>query len=80
MKKSNEIESGIDPLELDLHLINLNESFSNLHEVSKKEQEFGLTFLRELNSELGRQEILQISATPEAIFCLAVKAYRKMKI
>ena len=68
-----------DPNDLDRHFIDLNEYMDDLTEITEEEQEFGLKFLKGLGVYLENPEMLEISATPEAVFCLVVKTYRRSK-
>jgi hypothetical protein len=65
---------------LDSHFIDLYENHLDLHRITLEEKKFGKELLKELGADLGNPEILQISATPEAIFCLGVRTYRRRKI
>ena len=69
-----------DPMELDRHFIDLNDKMFDMSDITAEEKKIGLEFLAELGVDLENQEILQISATTEAIFCLAVKSFRRSKI
>jgi len=69
-----------DPMELDRHFIDLNDNMFDMSDITVEEKKFGLEFLTELGIDLNNQEMLQISAVPEAIFCLVVKSYRRSKI
>jgi hypothetical protein len=78
MKKNETISKMIESL--DSHFIELYENHLDLQGITLEEMKFGNSLLQELGADLGNPEILQISATPEAIFCLGVRIYRNRKI
>jgi hypothetical protein len=80
MRRSETIRMKSDTIEFDRHFIDLNDNMFDLTEITEEEQKFGLKFLNEFGIDLDNQEILQITATTEAIFCLAVKTFRRLKI
>jgi hypothetical protein len=80
MRRSDTTGRKSDPMDLDRHFIDLNDYMFDMSDITDEEQKFGLKFLKGLGVYLENQEILQISATPEAIFCLVVKSFRRLKI
>jgi hypothetical protein len=78
MKKNEKFSKMIESL--DSHFIELYENHLDLQGITLEEMKFGKELLKELRVDLANPEILQISATPEAIFCLAVKSFRRTKI
>jgi hypothetical protein len=78
MKKNETNRKMIESL--DSHFIELYENHIDLQGITQDEKQFGKDLLKELGADLGNPEILQISATPEALFCLAVKSFRNSKI
>ncbi len=80
MRKNEHISIVMNPMDLDKHYIYLSDDMDDLSVFTEEEQKFGLMFLNGLGTNLGNQEMLEISATPEAIFCLVVKSYRRSKI
>ena len=80
MRRSETTGMKSDPMDLDRHFIDLNDNMFDMSDITEEEKKFGLEFLAELGVDLDNQEMLQISATPEAIFCLVVKSFRRSKI
>jgi hypothetical protein len=78
MKKNETISKMIESL--DSHFIELYENHLDLQGITLEEMKFGKELIKELRVDLENPEMLQISATPEAIFCLAVKSFRRTKI
>lgn len=80
MRRSDTTGTKSDPMDLDRHFIDLNDYMFDMSDITAEEKKFGLKFLKGLGVYLENQEMLQISSTPEAIFCLVVKSFRRSKI
>lgn len=80
MRKNEHISIVMNPMDSDKHYIYLSDDMVDLSVFTEEEQKFGLMFLNGLGTNLENQEMLEISGTPEAIFCLAVKSFRRSNI
>lgn len=80
MRKNEHISIMMNPMDLDKHFIYLSDDMDDLSVFTEEEQKFGLMFLNGLGTNLENQEMLEISGTPESIFCMAVKSFRRSKV